>query len=61
MLKCVAASREEQPVSPVRLVATMCVAQVIGMLGMFTFAALLPTFIAAWQLTNTGAGWVSVQ
>lgn len=45
--------------SPVRLVATMCLAQVIGMLGMFTFAALLPTFIAAWQLSNTEAGWVS--
>lgn len=29
------------------------------MLGMFTFAALLPTFIREWQLTNTDAGWVS--
>lgn len=29
------------------------------MLGMFTFAALLPTFIREWQLTNTEAGWVS--
>lgn len=29
------------------------------MLGMFTFAALLPTFIDEWQLTNTEAGWVS--
>jgi MFS family permease len=45
--------------SPVRLVAMMCVAEVIGMLGMFTFAALLPTFIREWQLTNTEAGWVS--
>jgi MFS family permease len=37
----------------------MCVAEVLGMLGMFTFAALLPTFIHEWQLTNTEAGWVS--
>jgi MFS family permease len=37
----------------------MCVAEVLGMLGMFTFAALLPTFIREWQLTNTEAGWVS--
>lgn len=29
------------------------------MLGMFTFAALLPTFIRDWQLTNTEAGWIS--
>lgn len=45
--------------SPVRLVALMCVAEVLGMLGMFTFAALLPTFISEWRLTNTEAGWIS--
>jgi MFS family permease len=45
--------------SPVRLVALMCVAEALGMLGMFTFAALLPTFIHEWRLTNTEAGWVS--
>ena len=43
----------------ITLVALMCVAEVLGMLGMFTFAALLPTFIREWQLTNTDAGWVS--
>lgn len=45
--------------SPFRLVAAMCTAEVLGMLGTSTFAALLPTFIADWQLTNTQAGWIS--
>jgi len=29
------------------------------MAGFATFPALLPTFIAEWQLTNTEAGWIS--
>lgn len=29
------------------------------MLGVSTFAALLPNFITEWQLTNTQAGWIS--
>ncbi|MFQ6022634.1 MAG: MFS transporter [Acidiferrobacterales bacterium] len=45
--------------SPVRLVAAMCSAEVLGMLGAATFAALLPTFVTEWQLTNTQAGWIS--
>ncbi len=45
--------------SPVRLVTAMCTAEVIGMLGTSTFAALLPDFIRAWGLTNTEAGWIS--
>ncbi|MFQ5935973.1 MAG: nitrate/nitrite transporter [Acidiferrobacterales bacterium] len=45
--------------SPVRLTVSMCVAEVFSMLGTFTFAALLPTFISEWQLTNTKAGWLS--
>ena len=45
--------------SPVLLIATMCFAQVIGMLGFFSFAALLPGFIDEWQLSNTDAGWIS--
>ncbi|MEE8279136.1 MAG: MFS transporter [Alphaproteobacteria bacterium] len=45
--------------SPVRLVAVVWTAQVLGMLSISTFAALLPGFIAEWQLTNTQAGWIS--
>ncbi|HVO15543.1 MAG TPA: MFS transporter [Alphaproteobacteria bacterium] len=43
----------------VRLVAALCVAEVLGMIGISAFAALLPTFAAEWQLTNTEAGWIS--
>jgi MFS family permease len=43
----------------VRLIAIMCVAEVMGMLGFFAFPALLPTFIAQWQLSNTDAGWIN--
>ena len=39
--------------------ATMCIAQVLGMLGVFAFPALLPHFIDLWELTNSQAGWIS--
>lgn len=42
-----------------RLIAIMCVAEVLGMLGFFAFPALLPTFIAVWHLSNTDAGWIN--
>ena len=42
-----------------RLVMTMCVAEILGMLSMFTFSALLPDFITEWNLTHTEAGWLS--
>jgi MFS family permease len=41
------------------LVAAMCIAQVLGMLGVFAFPALLPHFIHLWDLTNSQAGWIS--
>ena len=37
----------------------MCVAEILGMISIFTLAALLPDFIKEWQLTNTQAGWLS--
>jgi predicted MFS family arabinose efflux permease len=42
-----------------RGVATMCAAQVCAQIGAFSVAALLPTLIAAWSLSNTEAGWIS--
>jgi MFS family permease len=45
--------------SAVQLVVAMCSAEVLGMLGFSTFAALLPDFIRDWGLTNTQAGWIS--
>ncbi|MFH2093601.1 MAG: MFS transporter [Pseudomonadota bacterium] len=41
------------------LVAAMCIAQVLGMLGVFAFPALLPHFMKIWGLTNSQAGWIS--
>ena len=45
--------------SPVRLVALLVGAELLTMLGVFAFPALLPTFFEVWQLSNTEAGWIS--
>jgi MFS family permease len=37
----------------------MCAAQACAQIGAFAVAALLPTLIAAWSLSNTEAGWIS--
>jgi len=42
-----------------RGVAAMCAAQGCAQIGAFGVAALLPTLISAWTLTNTEAGWIS--
>ena len=42
-----------------RGVATVCAAQACAQIGAFGVAALLPTLIAAWSLSNTEAGWIS--
>jgi MFS family permease len=52
-------SEPDQSSIPWRLVFAMCGAQILAMIGFASFPALLPTFIAEWQLTNTEAGWVS--
>jgi MFS family permease len=41
-----------------RLIAGMCVAEVAGMIGNASFAALLPRFVQEWSLTNSAAGWI---
>lgn len=41
-----------------RLVAVLCLTEVLGMAGFSTFAALLPTFRTEWGLSNTAAGWI---
>jgi MFS family permease len=40
-------------------VIAMCLAEVLGMLSFAGFQALIPTFRAAWDLSNTEAGWIS--
>src|SRR2546426_12027454 len=42
-----------------RAVVVMCVAQSCAQIGAFGVAALLPTLIPAWSLSNTEAGWIS--
>ena len=41
------------------LMAATCAAHVLSMLGFASFPALLPGFIAEWQLSNTEAGWIN--
>jgi predicted MFS family arabinose efflux permease len=42
-----------------RGVVAMCAAQACAQIGAFSVAALLPTLISLWALTNTQAGWIS--
>ena len=42
-----------------RLIAALVAAEVLGMLGVSAFAALLPGFTAEWGLSGTGAGWIA--
>jgi len=37
----------------------MCVAQVLVQIGAYAWPALLPTFMGAWQLDNSDAGWIT--
>jgi predicted MFS family arabinose efflux permease len=41
------------------LIAAMCAAEVLGMLGVFAFPALLPYFLKLWNLSNIQAGWIN--
>jgi MFS family permease len=42
-----------------RLIVLLCLAEVLGMLGISTFAALLPALQAEWGLSNIRAGWIN--
>ena len=41
------------------LTGAMCGAEVLGMLGVFAFPALLPYFLKLWNLSNIQAGWIN--
>jgi MFS family permease len=45
--------------SPFYIVGIMCLAEMLTMLGVFTFPSLMPEFIETWQLSNTEAGWIA--
>ena len=42
-----------------RAVLALCLAEVLTMVGVFSFPALLPGFVAEWGLSGTEAGWIS--
>lgn len=44
--------------SPIRIIAIVCTAQVFAQIGAFAVPALLPVFIADWNLSGTEAGWI---
>jgi MFS family permease len=46
-------------ISPVRLIAIVCTAQVLAEVGAYTLPALLPTLMGAWSLSNAEAGWIT--
>jgi MFS family permease len=47
------------PSSPYRLTLLVCLAEIFGLASIAVFPALLPTFQAEWNLSNTAAGWIS--
>ncbi len=42
-----------------RLVALVCMAQVLAQIGAYTWPALLPEFIPLWGLDYSQAGWIT--
>ena len=46
-------------ISPYRLTLLVCLAEIFGLASIAVFPALLPTFQAEWNLSNTAAGWIS--
>jgi MFS family permease len=47
------------PSTGARAVFCLCAAEVLTMVGVFSFPALLPRFVSEWSLSNTEAGWIS--
>ena len=45
--------------TPARLVACVCAAQVCAQIGAYTWPALLPGFLGEWHISNREAGWVT--
>jgi MFS family permease len=41
------------------VVAALCAAEVLAMAGTMSFQALIPMFVAEWQLSHSEVGWIS--
>ena len=52
-------SNSDRNPSAVRLIFAMCLAETLGMIGVFAFPTLLPRFFEIWQLSHTQAGWIN--
>ena len=50
---------KQEPSSAVFLIFAMCMAETMGMVGIFAFPTLLPQFLEIWDLTHTEAGWIN--
>jgi len=50
---------DRRALTPARLVALVCAAQVFVQIGAFFWPALLPQMMGRWQLTNSEAGWIT--
>lgn len=48
-----------RPQSPSAIVAVICSAEVLSMLTVAAFPALLPVFLDDWSLSKTDAGWIN--
>ncbi|EDP65117.1 Permease of the major facilitator superfamily protein [alpha proteobacterium BAL199] len=46
-------------ISPRRLVAVVCAAQILAQIGAYAWPALIPGRMAAWGIDNTDAGWIT--
>ncbi|MEQ8398417.1 MFS transporter [Thalassobaculum sp.] len=46
-------------ISPRRLVAIVCAAQILAQIGAYAWPALIPGRMAAWGIDNTDAGWIT--
>jgi MFS family permease len=44
---------------PLKTTLILCLIEILALMGIATFPALLPTFMQEWQLSHTQAGWVS--
>ncbi len=52
-------TRDSEASTGAPAVFCLCAAEVLTMVGIFSFPALLPGFMVEWSLSNTEAGWIS--
>ena len=53
------AETDKSDSSAARLVAFVCLAQVLAQVGAYAWPALLPRMMGVWELSNSEAGWIT--